>query len=80
MGNQEALHRPVQQDALVAGEHVLEHRAEGPAGPGQGEHAGGQGQAKRPTRPEPFGQEPKLALVAGLEPRDPGASVPMVSG
>ena len=64
MGDQETLHRPVQQDALIAGEHVLEHRAEGPASPSQSEHAGGQGQAQRLTGPQPLGQEPKLPLVA----------------
>jgi hypothetical protein len=42
----------------------LEDGPEGPAGPDQGEHADGQRQAKRPTRPQPLGQEHQLPLVA----------------
>ncbi len=73
VGDEEALHRPIEQRALVAGDDVLEHCPERPAGPDQGEHADGQRQAERAAGAQPAGQEGELALIAAPQPPDPWA-------
>jgi hypothetical protein len=67
VADEEHCDRLVDQLEFVAGEDVLEHGPEGPAGGDQRGHAEGQRQAQRPAGLQPPGQEGQLALVAVAE-------------